>query len=215
VPLIQELQPAEKSKAIERILRAFIVWSKQEFGFHLYPYQIRVASEILTALYVTREDVAVAISRQSGKTEVITLLLRFLIIFHRLFTGEPLMTGLASPKGEQAKTSIDRIKLSIRNLGQRWQVEDREFNSSTVRAFRFDQVFAEIFKFTLAPSSSPHESKTLNLLIVDEAHESDDLKRSKELDPMLASTGGITVFIGVGCTRLCDFQRAKTGQLVG
>jgi len=42
---------------------------------------------------------------------------------------------------------------------------------------------------------------------VEEAHLADDGKRSNELDPMLASTGGVTWMIGVGCVRLCDFKR--------
>lgn len=147
-------------------------------------------------------------------TESVTLLLRFLIIFYRLVTGNPLMCGVASPKGEQAKTDIDRVKKSVALMRDRWHVEDREFNAATVRAYRFDKLHAEIFKFSLAPTTS-NESKTLNLLIVEEAHNADDQKRSNELDPMLASTGGITVHIGVGCTRMCDFKRGCDGQMPG
>jgi hypothetical protein len=118
---------------------------------------------------------------------IITLIVRFLTIFHKLLSGSPLMCGFASPKGEQAKTSLDRIKKSISQMRARWQVEDREFNAATVRAYRHDVLHAEIFRFSLAPTTS-NESKTLNLLIVDEAHLADDVERSNELDPMLAST---------------------------
>ena len=111
-------------------------------------------------------------------------------------------------QGEQSETSLDRIKLSVQKLSQRWQVEDREFNAATVRAYRYHELFREIFKFSLAPTTS-NESKTLNVLIVDEAHLADDTKRSNELDPMLSSTGGVTFFIGAGCTRLGDFCRPR------
>jgi hypothetical protein len=93
-------------------------------------------------------------------------------------------------------------------------VEDREFNAVTVRAFRFDQLFAEIFKFSLAPTTS-NESKTLNVSFIEEAHKADDLKRSDEIDPMLASTGGFSIYIGVGTTRICDFKRGCDGDLPG
>jgi hypothetical protein len=79
------------------------------------------------------------------------------------------MCGIASPKGEQAKTDVDRVKKSVARLRTRWQVEDREFNPATVRAYQFDKLHAEIFKFSLAPTTS-NESKTLNLLVVEEAH---------------------------------------------
>lgn len=198
----------------DQLVRLFVAWVRQEFGYDLYGYQLRIARACLHSLFVEPADVYIKISRQSGKTETVTLLVRFLIIFYRLVTGYPLMAAIASPKGEQAKTDLDRVKLSIRQLQDRWQVEDREFNAATVRAYRFDQLFAEIFKFSLAPTTS-NESKTLNLLIVEEAHNADDKKRSNELDPMLASTGGVTWHIGVGCTRTCDFSRGCKGEIPG
>ena len=124
------------------------------------------------------------------------------------------MCAFSSPKGEQAKTDVDRIKRSIATMRNRWQVEDREANAVTVRAFRFDDLFAEIFKFSLAPTTS-NESKTLNVSIVEEAHKADDNKRSDEIDPMLSSTGGFTIQIGVGCTRTCDFKKGCDGELPG
>ncbi len=54
-----------------------------------------------------------------------------------------------------------------------------------------------------------------NVSIIEEAHKSDDLKRSDEIDPMLASTGGFSIFIGVGTTRMCDFKRGCDGNLPG
>lgn len=44
-------------------------------------------------------------------------------------------------------------------------------------------------------------------------HRADEQKRSNELDPMLASTGGVTWHIGVSCTRVCDFKRGCDGVL--
>lgn len=214
MPLLQDLTIEERKKVHRRTLRTFVVWCKQEFDVDLYDYQKTIAYWCLYAILVEPLDIALKLSRQCGKTETITLLIRFLIIFQKLLTGYPLMCGLASPKGEQAKTSLDRIKLSVAKMRDRWQVEDREFNASTVRAFRHDTLHAEIFKFSLAPTTS-NESKTINLLIVDEAHLTDDAKRSNELDPMLASVSGVTFFIGVGCTRLCDFKKICDGQIPG
>lgn len=66
------------------------------------------------------------------------------------------MAGIASLKGEQAKTDTDRIKKSLVELRQSWRVEDREFNAYTIRAYRFDKLSAEIFTFSLAPN---HEQR--------------------------------------------------------
>lgn len=210
--LVRDLNLAKRKELLERILDMFVVFCKQNFDFDLYPYQVRIARACLSSLFVEPKDVFIKLSRQSGKTEAVTLLVRFLIIFYLHFTGEPLMCGFASPKGEQAKTSVDRIKKSISLLRETWQVEDREFNAVTIRAYRFDKLHAEVFRFSLAPSTT-NESKTLNLLIVDEAHKIDDEKRRDQLDPMLSSTGGVSWNIGVGCTTLCDFKRGCDGEI--
>lgn len=73
----------------------------------LYDYQVRVAKACLSSsLLVAPTDVFIKIARQSGKTATLTLLIRFLIIFYVLLTGQPIMAGFASPKGEQAKTRV-------------------------------------------------------------------------------------------------------------
>lgn len=197
---------------LQRAVRLFIGFCQQNFGFDLYEYQLRVATACLSSILVEPKDVYIRIARQSGKTETVTLLLRFLIIFYFLLAGSPLRCGIASPRGEQAKTDIDRVKFSIQKLREKWGITDKEFNAATIRAYMGNTLHAEAFKFSLAPTTS-NESKTLNLLIVEEAHKADDTKRSNELDPMLASTGGVTWMIGVGCTRTCDFKKGCDGDL--
>jgi hypothetical protein len=207
---IRSQTPAQKKATLKRTLKAFVGFCKL-FGFELYAYQVKIAYWCLYSLLVEPIDIYIKISRQAGKTETITLLLRFLIIFYRLLVGDPLMAGIASPKGEQAKTDVDRIKKSIGTMRDSWQVEDREFNANTVRAYRLDQLFAEVYRFSLAPTTT-NESKTLNVLIVEEAHKADDQKRADQLDPMLASTNGVRWMIGVGARRMCDFKRGCDGD---
>lgn len=178
----------------------------------LYPYQVRIARAALSTLIVEPKTLAIKVSRQSGKTEALTLLLKFLIIYYLPLFKRPLMSAIASPQGEQAKTDIDRIKKSVQQLRERWGLEDRENNASTIRAYRLGKLCCEMFKFSLAPTTH-NESKTLNLLVIEESHLIDDRKRSEELDPMLVSTGGPTWMVGVGTTRLCDFKRAADGEL--
>lgn len=211
---IQVLNREARVDCHERTLQSFILWCRIEYQVELYDYQVQIAHWCLWSILVEPTDVYIKIARQAGKTETITLLVRFLMIFHLHLVGTPLMAAFASPKGEQAKTDVDRIKKSVVQMRIRWQVEDREFNSHTVRAYRFEKLHAEIFRFSLAPTTS-NESKTLNVLIVEEAHKTDDKKRSDEIDPMLASTGGVKWFIGVGNVKDCDFKKGCDGQLPG
>lgn len=212
--MLQKLTRGQREKLLEKVLKLFLLFCSTEFQTTLYEYQTRVARAILTSLFVDPQDIFIKIARQSGKTEVLTLLLRFLIIYHLPFIGSPLLTGIASPKGEQAKTDVDRIKKSIQQLRTRWQLEDRENNDATIRAYRNDRHVCDMFRFSLAPTTQ-NESKTLNLLVVEESHKADHAKRRDQLDPMLASTGGFTVHLGVGCPVVSDFKLGCDGQLPG
>jgi len=206
------LSRQQRETLLGEVIRLFQLWCRQEEGKVLYAYQLRVARALLSSLLLERTDVFIKIARQSGKTEVVTLAVKFLMIFLLHLLGQPLMAAVASPNGEQAKTDVDRLKKSIQQLRQRWGLEDRENNSHTIRAYRDDKLHAEVYKFSLAPTTS-NESKTLNALIIEEAHKINDQKRRDELDPMLFSMGGVTWYIGVGCTQLCDFKRGCDGQL--
>src|SRR4051794_3371650 len=113
---IHGLTREQRERLLEKVLKTFVLFCEQEFGYKLYKYQLRIGRACLSSLFVEPKDVCIKISRQAGKTETITLLVRFLLIFYKLFTGEHFKAAIASPKGEQAKTDLDRIKLSINNL---------------------------------------------------------------------------------------------------
>lgn len=51
---------------------------------------------MLSSLIVEPRDICVKIARQSGKTEVLTLVLRFLILFQLHLVDRPLMAAIAS-----------------------------------------------------------------------------------------------------------------------
>lgn len=205
------LTDTEKKKLVPFITEMFRVWCWEEFGFYLYGFQLEFASQFFLSALVTRNDICLKVARQSGKTETITLLLRFLMRFWIKLFSTHFRVAISSPKGEQAKTDIDRIKMSILQLVQRWHIEDRENNANTIRAYHRGQLISEMYKFSLMPTTS-NESKTLDVSVVEEAHKIDDKKRSDEIDPMLTSTNGFTVFIGVGATQSCDFQAGAAGE---
>lgn len=212
--MLAKLTKGQREKLLAKVLRLFLLFCQTEFQTVPYRYQIRVSEAILRSLLVEPLDIFIKIARQSGKTEILTLLLRFLIVYHLPFIGSPLLAGIASPKGEQAKTDVDRIKKSIQILRSRWQLEDRENNDSTIRAYRNGLHVCDMFKFSLAPTTQ-NESKTLNILVVEESHKADHEKRRDQLDPMLASTGGFTVHLGVGCPIVSDFKKGCDGHLPG
>jgi hypothetical protein len=212
MPQLHELTHGQRERLLERVLKLFLLFCRKEFRVLLYPYQIRIVRALLSSIIVEPKDVYVKVSRQSGKTEAFTLLLKFLMVYYRAYLKRHLMAAVASPKGEQAKTDVDRVKRSIPDMAKRWHLDDRENNAHTVRAYRFGKLSCELFLFSLAPTTS-NESKTLNVLAIEESHKADHKKRRDELDPMLASTGGVTWHFGVGCPVRSDYKTGCDGQM--
>lgn len=212
---VDYLPKESRTEFIPMIVEMFRVWCDREFGFYLYDWQIEFATEFFESMFVSREDIALQVARQAGKTEDVTLLLRFCMNFYYSWYGrEPFMCGISSPKGEQAKTDIDRIKKSINLKRDAWKIEDRENNANTIRAYKFNRLISEMYKFSLAKGTS-NESKTIVVSVVEEAHKTDDEKRQDEIDAMLTDTDGFTVFIGVGNIQNCDFYRGVVGEREG
>jgi hypothetical protein len=83
---VRDLDPKARKRTLERTLKAFLLFCRPNLGLDLYEYQLRIARECLSSLFVEPQD---QLARQSGKTETITLLLRFLLIFFKLLTGDP------------------------------------------------------------------------------------------------------------------------------
>lgn len=211
MPPLHTLTRPQRESLNERVLDLFVEFSASSFHFTLYAYEVEIARELLSSIFVYPHDVYVKMSRQSGKTETLTLVIRCLIVFLEALLGHPLLCGIASPKGEQAKTDLDRVKKSVPILRANFQVEDREFNELTVRAYRFGRLVAEIYRFSLAPTTT-NESKTLNLLVIEESHKCDHQRRADQLDPMLSSTNGPTWHFGVGCPVVSDYKRGCDGD---
>ena len=210
MPSLHLLTRSQRKRLNEKVLKLFVEFCQEFFQFTLYDYEIEISRELLSSIFVWPHDVYVKMARQSGKTETLTLLIRCLIVFLEAILGYPLLCGIASPKGEQAKTDVDRIKKSVPILRAHFQVEDREFNELTVRAYRFGRLVAELYRFSLAPTTT-NESKTLNLLVVEESHKCDHKRRSDQLDPMLSSTNGPTWHFGVGCPVQSDYKKGCDG----
>jgi hypothetical protein len=210
-----QLTQTQRERLLDQVMTLFQAFCKETSGTLLYAYQIRIARACLGSLLVDRKNVYIKISRQAGKTAAVSLLIQFLMVFLLHLRSQRLMLGIASPNGEQAKTDVDRLKLSLgkgQKLHTDWELEDTESNAKTMRIIRRAVLHAEVFVFSLAPTTN-NESKTLNVLAVEEAHKINDKKCDDELVPMLSSTGGVSWRIGVGCTRMCDFKQGCDGQL--
>lgn len=191
-------------------------WHKREH----YPYQDQIVGAILaaveTALTGATTEIGIELPRQVGKTTAVVDAVEFIMVGSRRYFGRPLRIGIFAPQVEQATTDFERLKdqvHEIRHLGLRSKVKTdgelkipEKWNSKAIRLYRSDGFFlAEVYIFPLARSSNP-ESKTLDLIIIEEAQDVDDEKMKNAVFPMGASTNAPRIYIGTAGTRKCFFK---------
>ena len=185
-----------------------------------YQYQNKISSAILSAVDdsangVTAE-IPIELPRQSGKTTSIVDITEFLLVAFHHYYGRPIRVGIFAPQTEQATTDFDRLKMQygeISPLGFQTRLksdQDSKFpekwNSKTIRLFHGGTFVGEVYIFPISKTSNP-ESKTLDLIIVEEAQDVNDEKMKRAVFPMGASTNAPRVYVGTAGTRLCYFKQ--------
>lgn len=120
----------------------------------------------------------------------------------------PIRIGIFAPQREQAKTDFDRLKARLSQLTTvtgDWDPE--ESNSNTLKLLNG----SECYIFPVTPTSHP-ESKTLDLIIVEEAQNLNDHEFMNDIRPMGASTNAPIIFIGSAGYKICYFYRLLQRQ---
>lgn len=185
-----------------------------------YPYQDRIAKAVFDGIEASRRGESVTIPielpRQVGKTQAIVDIAEFLLVVFRHIFGEPLPIGIFAPQREQATTDFDRLKQQYGEIGPlgfttraMTDADTRmpeKWNSKTIRLYNGGRFHGEAYIFPLSKTSNP-ESKTLGLIVIEEAQQVDDEKMKRSVFPMGASTNAPRILVGTAGTRLCEFKR--------
>lgn len=191
---------------IDKLIKLFVAFAWRIHKVRLYPYQLEIATKVLRAVLAeTGEDIFAQISRQSGKTEVVVLLVEFLMIFFPKLFNRPFRVGIFAPQNEQTKTDFDRLKT---NLEESWRegfqvvVDPKESNAVTL------QLPNKSFCYTFPLTETSHpESKTLDFVIYEEANKIKDKEKKDKADPMRSATNGASLSCGVGGYHSNYFKR--------
>ena len=176
-----------------------------------YEYQREPSNAIIKSVFTNAgESIPVEFSRQSGKTEMVVDTVLFLNIFYfslakrlNLPHYKFFNTIFFGPQKEQAKTNFDRMKGCLSDIEEGFnRISSTEANGNTLRLSNK----ATSFCFSLSPTSHP-ESKTANLIILEEAQDIIDQRMDKVALPMGANTNATVVYIGTAGYRKCNFKK--------
>lgn len=181
----------------QKILKLFYAFCNKNHGVTFYPYQRVIAGKMLfVILNNLGGDYYSKFSRQSGKTEVVVSAVEFLMIFYPGITQRVIRFGIFAPQKEQTKTDFDRIKsklLRTEMIGFSEVVDPEESNAVTLQL----ENGSFCYTFPLKPTSKI-ESKTLDVLIYEEANNIEDKQKKNKSDPMGTNTNAPSFSFGIG-----------------
>ena len=211
-------------KPLEKLLTGRDLFLKKYHGVEFYDYQKHFSDALIKAVVLNEGiEIAAIFSRQSGKTTTIVHTVEYLIYIYKMVLNRGIRIGIFAPQKEQAKTDFDRLKDAFEILRVAGKpISLKEANATTLKpetplnenykgaVLSIDQN-NEIYAYPLSKTSHP-ESKTLDLIIIEEAQDVDDHRMINSVFPMGAATNATRVFIGTAGYNICYFYRKLQKQ---
>lgn len=173
---------------------------------------------VLTKKTVTEADIEALESatlnfeytRQSGKTTTVVHIVEIVMIFVSKLFDTPIETGIFAPQKEQANTDFKRLKNSLLKSRKDLFIIDHDANRKAKEESNSKTITlgngSSCYIFPVTPTSKP-ESKTLHLIIVEEAQGINDKIVDEDILPMGASTNAVVVKVGTAGDKNCRFYK--------
>jgi hypothetical protein len=203
-----------KSADLKKIYKVRDVFFRRVFNRVLSCSQRKFSNRVILKVLNNRGgNIAAEFSRQSGKTECVSKTIVFLLLFYypivkkfNIPHTEYFNIGIFAPQQEQAKTDFNRIKEDLKQVKHKnyYNFEFGEFNGNTITLREEGKPPRTVYCFSASPTSNT-ESKTLNLIILEEAQLLNDEKIKNTIEPMGAHTNALMVYIGTSGYQKCEF----------
>ena len=206
----EEVSSAFEGKSVSfdahDITRKIMEFGKILTGLSLYKYQEEAAYAIIYSVITFSGDVKTMLfSRQSGKSEVmafvvVTLctllpaLAKIISDLEQFKTG--FRVGLFAPQSDQVQTTYSRAMTRINSANAEMILSDPDIDVYLESSARLELSNGSYLAGQVASKQSKIESKTYDMVIVEEAQDVDDLIVSKSIEPMLSSTAGTLIKVG-------------------
>lgn len=188
------------------ITQKIIEFGKILTGISLYKYQEDIAYGVIYSVITFSGDVkTVLLSRQSGKSEVMAFIIDTLTVLlpklaliipdlEQYKTG--FRIGLFAPQSDQVNTTYSRALMRIDSANAEMVLKDPDIDTYLTSNVRLSLDNGSFLAGQSAAKQSKIESKTYDLIIMEEAQDIDDLVATKSIEPMLTATGGTLVKVG-------------------
>lgn len=149
-------------------------------------------------------------TRQSGKTTSLVHTVESIMLFVTKLFDIPIEIGIFAPQKEQANTDFKRLKNALARSKQELMVIDHDANRKAKEESNAKTITlgngSSCYIFPVTSTSKP-ESKTLHVIIIEEAQDINDKIVNEDIMPMGASTNAVVVRVGTAGSMKCDFYR--------
>lgn len=189
-------------------------------GFFFTDFQRKIAESILRAVFMREQTtIGISLTRQIGKTTIVTAVISFCYKHFFLAFGEPFKVVIIAPEKGSASEVFNRVCRYILVDNPEMYVDQASYKET----LRGDTV--QLFGIHEDSKGSTIEGRTFNLVLRDEAHMGDDEKFSDQVIPTTLRTQGSVVWIGNGALRDCEYRKVllrgnteimdKEGRIMG
>lgn len=206
----EEVESAFGGKSVSfdahEITSKIIEFGKILTGLSLYKYQEEAVYAIIYSVITFSGDVKTMLfSRQSGKSEAMAFIIDTLCVLlpalgriipdlEQFSTG--FRVGLFAPQSDQVQTTYSRAMTRINSANAEMVLSDPDIDVYLESTARLELSNGSYLAGQVASKQSKIESKTYDMVIVEEAQDVDDLIVSKSIEPMLSSTAGTLIKVG-------------------
>lgn len=188
------------------VTKKIIEFGKMLTGLSLYKYQEEAVYAIIYSVVTFSGDVKTMLfSRQSGKSEAMAFIIDTLCVLLPALGKiipdleqfkDGFRVGLFAPQSDQVQTTYSRAMTRINSANAEMVLSDPDIDVVLESSARLELSNGSYLAGQVASKQSKIESKTYDMVIVEEAQDVDDIIVSKSIEPMLSSTAGTLIKVG-------------------
>jgi len=184
-----------------------------------YTYQREFALRVIESIVIgDGEEISALMSRQSGKTEAVGVLVSgLMVLLPILAQSMPMLAkfkkgiwvGIFAPVFSQGSTTYDRVRLKVKSKHGEMILSDPELNEKAFerKGSIIDLSNESLCRVQSASKQSKIESKTYHLIIIEEAQDVDEDKCTRSIHPMGAAVNATILKIGTCGIQKGDFYK--------
>lgn len=184
-------------------------------GIPLYRYQEAMAYRIIYAIVsLEGTTISMLLARQSGKSETLAFVVNALSTILPALAQvipdldqfkEGIKIGLFAPQSDQVYTTYNRALMRLTNENAEAVMGDPDLQVSLEKPSRYELSNGSFMLGQVASKQSKIESKTYDLVLIEEAQDMDSFIVQKSIEPMITATGGTIVKCGTTGVSKNDF----------